>query len=102
MKPAVKYSLTALGVLAVIAPFLYFLAVTAALKAHGNEDRIVLGGKQIQEAINEYADKHGSPPAKLENLIPEFMNSMPSFHEISKVDYSLSPPPHASTLELYF
>jgi hypothetical protein len=100
MKPALKHSLIALGVLAAIAPVLYFLTITAALKAHYHEDQIVLGGKQVQEAIHDYVEKHGSPPAKLEDLIPEFMKSMPSFPEISKLDYRLSADGHGWTLDI--
>src|ERR1035437_3306530 len=102
MKPAAKYSLVILGILALLAPILYFLAVTAALKAHGKEDRIIFGSKRVQEAINGYVEKHSSPPRKLEDLIPEFIESIPSFPEISKVDYRLSADGKEWTLDLYW
>jgi hypothetical protein len=100
MKPALKRFLVTLGVLAIVAPVLYVLAVMAALKAHYHEDQIVLGGKQVQGAIYDYVEKHGCPPAKLENLIPEFMSSMPSFPGISKVDYRPSADGHGWTLDI--
>ena len=77
MKPAAKYSLITLGVLALLAPGLYIAAVSVALKHHAKEDRIVLGSKRVQEAINEYIEKQGNPPPKLDALVPE--SSMP-FH----------------------
>jgi len=91
VKPALKYSLIALGILALLAPVLYVLAISAALKEHGKEDRIVFRGKRIEEAINDYTREHGAPPPKLESLVPEFMQSIPSIPEISRVDYRLSP-----------
>ena len=102
MKPAVKYSFITLGVLALLAPVLYVLAVTTALKSHAKEDRIVLGSLRVQEAIHDYAAKHGSPPRKLEELIPEFLEAMPPLPEISKVDYRLSADGKEWTLDLYW
>ncbi|HXI71217.1 MAG TPA: hypothetical protein VNN22_12745 [Verrucomicrobiae bacterium] len=98
----VKYSLITLGVFAILAPFLYFLAVNAALKSHAKEDQIVLGSKLIQEAINDYTVKYGSPPMKLEQLVPEFIGSIPAFPEISKIDYHLSADGKEWTLDLYW
>lgn len=102
MKPAAKYSLISLGVLALLVPVLYVLAVNAALKAHAKEDRIVFGSMRVQEAINNYVEKHGSTPRKLEDLIPEFIESIPSIPEISKVDYHLSADGKEWTLDLYW
>jgi hypothetical protein len=101
MKPVLKYPLLVLGVLAVIAPVLYVIAITIALRAHYDEDRIALGGKQVEMAINDYGEKHGSPPARLENLIPEFMSSLPSFPEMSNVQYRVSADGHGWTLDIY-
>jgi hypothetical protein len=101
MKPAAKYSLITIGVLVIVAPILYVLAVTYALKVHWEEDSIVLGGKQVECAINEYVEKHGSPPAKLESLIPEFMTSMPVFPQVSNVHYSVAADRHQWTLDIY-
>jgi len=42
MKPVLKYPLIVLGVLAVTAPVLYVIAVSIAIRAHYDEDRIVL------------------------------------------------------------
>ena len=101
MKPVVKYSLIVLGVLAVSAVVLYVIVVTIALRAHYDEDRIVLGGKQVELAINDYVEKHGSPPARLEDLIPEFMSSIPSFPEMSNVQYRVSADGHGWALDIY-
>jgi hypothetical protein len=77
MKPAAKYSLITLGVFALllvlIVPILYVLIVNAGLKSDGKDWAIASGSKRVQEAINHYIEKHGSPPQKLENLIPEFI-----------------------------
>jgi hypothetical protein len=102
MKPAIKYSIITLGVLTLLAPVLYFCAVIAVLKSHAKEDRIVFGSKLIQQAINDYIEKHDSPPLKLETLVPEFIASIPSFPEISKVDYHLSADGKQWTLDLYW
>jgi hypothetical protein len=101
MKPAAKYSLLTLGVLVVVAPFLYVVAVCVALKSHAKEDAIIFGGKRLQEAICDYAEKHGTPPPKLESLIPEFIESFPSMPEISKLDYHVSGGGKEWTLDLY-
>lgn len=101
MKPVTKYFLIALGILALLAPVLYFVAVNAALQYHAKEDGIVFESKRVQEAINDYAEKHGKPPAELEALIPEFIQSMPVFPEISKIDYRLSPDGKEWTMDLY-
>jgi hypothetical protein len=101
MKPAAKYSLITLGVVALLAPVLYVIAVCVALKHHAKEDRIVFGSKQVQEAINEYTEKHGNPPAKLNALVPEFIQAIPYFPEISKVDYRLSANGKEWTLDLF-
>jgi len=106
MKPAARYSLITLGVLALLvvllAPVLYFVVVNAALKHHAKEDGIVFGSERIQEAIHDYAAKHGSPPRKLEDLIPQFLEAMPPLPEISKVDYRLSADGKEWTLDLYW
>jgi hypothetical protein len=101
MKPVIRNSLLALGALAVTVPVLYVIAVNAALRAHYDEDRIVLGGKQVELAINDYVEKHGSPPERLETLIPEFMSSMPSFPAMSNVQYCVSADAHGWTLDIY-
>ncbi len=101
MKPAAKYSLIAVVVLVIMVPIVYVLAVTYALKVHWEEDSILLGGKQVEYAINEYVDKHGSPPSKLENLIPECMNSMPVFPQASNVHYSVAADGRGWTLDIY-
>jgi hypothetical protein len=101
MRPGVRNSLLALGALAVALPVLYVLAVDAALRAHYDEDRIVLGGKQVELAINDYAEKRGSPPARLETLIPEFMSAMPSFPAMSNVQYRVCADGHGWTLDIY-
>ena len=101
MKPKGKYPLIALGVLVLAAPLLYLIGFALAFRAHYDEDRIVLGGKQIELAINDYVEKHGSPPARLESLIPEFISAMPSFPEMSNVHYRVSPDRHEWTLDVY-
>jgi len=101
VKPTTKYSLIALAAVAILAPLIFFWIVDAGLSAMGREDRIVLGSKRVEEAINDYVEKHGSPPRKLEDLVPEFLQSMPSFPEISKVDYRLAADGEGWTLDLY-
>jgi hypothetical protein len=101
MKAAARYSLIALAVLAMLAALTFVLAVKAGLSSMAREDSIVLGSKLVQEAINNYVEKHGSPPRKLEELVPEYIGSVPSFPEISKVDYSLSADGKGWTLDLY-
>ena len=102
MKPAVKYSLIALGVLALLAPMLYVILVSAALKSHAKEDRIIFESMRVQDAINDYIAKHAGPPPKLDALLPDFIKSIPSFPEISKVDYHLSADGKEWTLDLYW
>ena len=102
MKRALKYSFATLCVLVVSAPVIYFVAVSAALRAHAAEDRIVFGSKRVEEAINDYTLKRGSAPRTLEALVPEFIESIPSFEEISKVDYRLSADAKEWTLDLYW
>jgi hypothetical protein len=82
-------------------PILYVLIVNAGLKSDGKDWAIASGSKRVQEAINHYIEKHGSPPQKLENLIPEFIDSIPIIPEISRVDYRLSPDGEGWTLDLY-
>jgi hypothetical protein len=101
MKPVVRNSLLALSALAIAVPVLYVMAVNGALRAHYDEDRIVLGGKQVELAIDDYMEKHGSPPAKLETLIPEFMSAMPSFPAMSNVQYRVSADKLGWTLDIY-
>src|ERR1035438_9253158 len=101
MKPVIRNSLLALGALAVTVLVLYVVAVNAALRAHFDEDRIILGGKQVELAINDYVEKHGSPPERLETLIPEFMSSMPSFPAMSNVQYRVSADTHGWTLDIH-
>ena len=102
MKPAVKYFLITLGALALLSPMLYLLGITIALKSHAKEDRIVFESKRVQEAINAYVEKHGSPPLKLEALVPDFIESIPSFPEISKMDYRLSANGEEWTFDLFW
>ena len=102
MKRLLKYSLIAFGLFVLIAPVLYVVVVTAALKEHAKEDGIVLGSKLVQEAINDYTGKHGDPPRKLEDLVPEFMQSIPAFPDISRIDYHLSADGKHWTLDLYW
>ena len=102
MKPAAKYSLITLGVLALLAPVLYVVVVSVALKSHAREDNIVFGSKRVQEAINDYIEKYGNPPPKLDTLVPEFIEAIPSFPEISKVDYRLSVDGKEWTLDLFW
>ena len=102
MKPALKYPLITLGVLVLVAPVLYVVAVSVALKWHAKEDAVIFGGQRVQEAISAYVEKHGAPPPRLENLIPEFIESIPSMPEISKVDYHLSSDGKEWTLDLYW
>jgi hypothetical protein len=101
MKPAAKYSLIVVGILVITVPVLYALAVTYALKLHWEEDSIVLGGKQVEYAINDYIQKHGSPPPKLENLAPECISAMPVFPQASNVHYSIAADGHGWTLDIY-
>ena len=102
MKRVVKYSLIAFGIFALTAPVLYVVAINAALKAHAKEDRIVFDSKRVEEAINEYVKRHGGPPPKLENLVPEFIESIPAFPDISRIDYHLSAGGKDWTLDLYW
>lgn len=102
MKRLVKYSFIAFGILVLLAPVLYVVVVNAALKAHAKEDSIVFDGKRVEEAINEYVKRHGSPPPKLENLVPEFIESLPTFPDISRIDYHLSAGGKDWTLDLYW
>ena len=101
MKAAAKYCLITLAILALVVPTILVLAVNAGLSSHAEEDRIVFGSKQIEEAIAAHAQKRGSPPQTLAVLVPEFMDSIPAFPEISKVDYHLSPSGKEWTLDLY-
>jgi hypothetical protein len=101
MKPAAKYCLITLAVLALLAPVIFVLVINAGLSAHAQEDRIVFGSKQIEEAITAYVQKRGSPPQTLADLLPDFMDSIPAFPEVSQIDYRLSPSGKEWTLDLY-
>jgi hypothetical protein len=101
MKVDAKYCLITLAILALVAPIVLVLVVNAGLNSHGQEDRIIFGSKQIEEAITAYAQKRGSPPQTLAGLVPEFMGSIPVFPEISKVEYHVSPSGKEWTLDLY-
>lgn len=101
MKAAAKYSLITLAILALVIPIILVLTVNAALSTHAQEDKIVFGSKQIEEAITAYAQKQGSPPQTLAGLVPDFMGSIPVFPEISKVEYHVSPSGKEWTLDLY-
>lgn len=101
MTRAAKYPLVTLGILAALAPILYFRAITEALRSHGREDRIIFGGKRIQQAINEYVEKHGAPPKTLDELTPTFIDSIPTFPDISRVDYHVAQGGKEWTLDLY-
>src|SRR5258708_2620765 len=90
MKPALKYAFITLGVVVLVAPVLCVVAVSVACEASAKEDAVIFGGKHVNGAISDYVKSHGAPPRKLENLIPEFMESIPSMPEISKVDYHRS------------
>ena len=101
MKPGAKYSLIALAILVLAVPAVLLLGFNAAMKAHAQEDRIIFGSKQIEEGIVAYVQKRGSPPQALADLVPDFMDSIPTFPEISKVDYHVSPDGNQWTLDLY-
>ena len=101
MKPILKYSLIALAALLLAVPVILVLAVNAGLGAHAQEDRIVFGSKQVEEAITDYVQKQGAPPPTLADLVPGFMGSIPPFPEVSKVDYYLSGGGKVWTLDLY-
>jgi hypothetical protein len=101
MKPILKYSLIGLAALLLAVPVILVLAVNAGLGAHAQADRIVLGSKQVEEAITDYVQKHGAPPPTLADLVPGFMGSIPPFPEVTKVDYYLSRDGKVWTLDLY-
>jgi hypothetical protein len=101
MKAAAKYCLITLAILALVVPIILVLAVNAGLSSHAQEDRIIFGSKQIEEAITAYAQKRGSPPQTLAVLVPDFMDSIPAFPEVSEVDYYVSPSGKEWTLDLY-
>jgi hypothetical protein len=101
MKPAVKYCVMALGILALVVPVILVVAFNAALRAHAQEDRIIFGSQQIEEAVSAYMQQRGSPPHTLADLVPNFLNSIPALPEISKVDYHVSPSGKDWTLDLY-
>jgi hypothetical protein len=101
MKAAAKYSLITLAILALVVPILLVLVVDAGLSSHAQEDRIIFGSKQIEEAITAYAQKRGSPPQTLAVLVPDFMDSIPAFPEVSRVEYHVSPSGKEWTLDLY-
>jgi len=101
MKAAAKYGLIALAILALVVPIILVLAVNAGLSSHAQEDRIIFGSKHVEEAIAAYAQKRGSPPQTLADLVPDFMDSIPAFPEVSKVDYHVSPSGKEWTLDLY-
>jgi hypothetical protein len=101
MKPAAYYSLITLAILVLAAPVILVLAVNAALSAHGKEDKIIFGSKEIEEGIAAFIQKRGAPPQALADLVPDVMRSIPAFPEVSKIDYHLSPTGREWTLDLY-
>lgn len=101
MKPVAKYSLITLAILLLVAPVVMLLAINAGLKAHGQEDRIVFGSKQIEEGIAGFIQKRGAPPQTLADLVPDFMDQIPAFPEVSRMDYRVSPDGKGWTLDLY-
>jgi hypothetical protein len=101
MKRALKYLLISLAALVVVLPVLYVGAVCVALRAHAKHDAIIFGGKRVQEAVSEYIEKHGKPPQKLEDLVPECLDAIPAIAEVSKTEYRLSDDGNKWTLNLY-
>jgi hypothetical protein len=101
VKSAARYCFITLGALVLVAPVLFVLILQVGLSSHADEDRIVFGSKDIEEGINSFIQKHGSPPQSLADLIPEFMASLPEIPQISKVDYHPSPGGKEWTLDLY-
>jgi len=101
MKPVVKYWAIALGILAVVVPVVLVVAFNVTLRAHAQEDRIIFGSQQIEEAVSAYMQQHGSPPRTLAELVPNFLNAIPPLPEISKVDYHVLPSGKDWTLDLY-
>jgi hypothetical protein len=59
------------------------------------------GGKRVQEAVSDYAAKHGKPPQRLEELVPEFLQAVPTIPEISRMDYRVSTDSTNWTLDFY-
>ena len=101
MKPALKYALIVLGACALALPVLYIGAVSVALRAHATNDAIILGGKRVQDAVSEYIAKQGKPPPTLEDLVPEFLEALPTIPGVSKTEYRLSRDGKDWTLDLY-
>jgi hypothetical protein len=101
MKPALKYSLIVLAAFALVLPGLYYCAVLVGLRAHAKHDAIILGGKRVQEAVSDYTAKHGKPPQRLDELVPDFLEAVPSIPEISRMDYRVSNDGTNWTLDLY-
>ena len=82
-------------------PAVLLLGLNVAMKTHAQEDGIIFGSKQIEEAITAYIQKRGSPPHALANLVPDFLNSIPVLPQISQVDYYVSTGGKEWTLDLY-
>jgi hypothetical protein len=101
MKSALKYSLIVLAAFALALPGLYFGALWVGLQAHAKHDAIIFGGKRVQEAVSDYAAKHGKPPQRLEELVPEFLQAVPTIPEISRMDYRVSTDSTNWTLDFY-
>jgi hypothetical protein len=101
MKPALKYSLIMVSALALVLPALYFGAVLLGLQAHAKHDAIIFGGKRVQEAVSDYAAKYGKPPQRLEQLVPDFLETVPAIPEISRMDYRVSNDGTSWTLDFY-
>ena len=101
MKPVAKYALITLGAFTVLSPILYLLALTTAMKSHAVEDNLVSDSKRVQEAVQDYITKFDSAPTTLKDIVPEFIEAIPSFSEISQMDYHVSTDGKIWTLDLH-
>ena len=101
MKPALKYPLIGAAGLVLTLPLIHVVAVCVALNAHGKHDAIIFGGKRVQTGISEYVMKHGKHSQRLKDLVPEFLETIPSMPEGSKFDYRPSADGTKWTLDLY-
>lgn len=65
------------------------------------EDAITHSGHTIVSAITEYEKENGSAPGLLSDLIPEYLDAIPSIPEVDRIEYDSNQDQDVWVLRLY-
>lgn len=98
----IKKPLKVLGISLAILLIVWIAAGIVKLRAHVQEDMVISGSLRVIYAMSFYYEKHGRPPERLDKLVPEFMESIPTIPGVSKIEYRLSPDGTNWTLDLHW